>query len=90
MEEGLEPVISTVCERYHKATEFMFWGAFSWDYKGLCHYWQPETKVKKEEVAKIIAEMNAKKEPSAQAKWEFTTISNRLHLDQNVFGVKPQ
>ena len=63
--EGEEPVTSTIQERYHKGTEFMFWGSFSWDWKGPCHYWAPETKKEKAKLVIKIAAMNTKLESSA-------------------------
>lgn len=34
----------------------MFWGCFSWDYKGPCHCWKAKTKKEKEDAAIKIAE----------------------------------
>lgn len=42
VEEGQQPVTATIRERYSGYTEFMFWGCFSYDYKGPCHYWKSE------------------------------------------------
>jgi hypothetical protein len=36
----------------------MFWGSFSWDSKGPCHIWKPESKKDFEESKKTISEMN--------------------------------
>jgi hypothetical protein len=33
-----------VRSRFKKASEFMFWGCFSWDYRGPYHIWAKETK----------------------------------------------
>ena len=55
-------------ERYHKTcirrcwkgvTEFMFWGSFSYDKKGPCHIWKPETAQEKKAAEAELAEMNA-------------------------------
>ena len=41
----------------------MFWGSFSWDWKGLCHCWALETKKEKVESVIIIVAMNTELEP---------------------------
>ncbi len=82
--EGEKPVTSTIREQYHKATEFMFWAFFSWDWKGRCHCWEKETEAEKKEAATKIAAMNAAIEREAQAEWELSTAANRLFLDSNV------
>ena len=55
-------------ERYHKTciqchwkgvTEFMFWGAFSYDKKGPCHIWTPKTAQEKRAAEAELEEMNA-------------------------------
>ena len=38
--------------------EFMFWGSFSYDKKGPCHIWRPETTQEKKTAEKELAEMN--------------------------------
>ncbi len=88
--EGEKPVTSTVRERYYKATEFMFQASFSSDWKRLCHCWEKETAAKKKEATTKIAAMNAAIKPEAQAEWELSTAANRLRLDSNVPGRKPQ
>lgn len=56
----------------------MFWGYFSWDYKGSCHCWKAETKIEKEDAAIKIAKMNAEKEPEVRLEWELETGTERL------------
>lgn len=36
---------TVVRPRWHGASEFMFWGCFSYDKKGPCHIWKPETEI---------------------------------------------
>ena len=62
--EGRRPVKSTVRARWHGAHEFMFWGCFSYDWKGPCHCWKPETKAEKAEAKTKLDEMNAALEAS--------------------------
>ena len=58
-------------ERYDKTviqqcwkgvTEFMFWGSFSYDKKGPCYIWRPETAQEKKTAEKELAEMNTTQE----------------------------
>jgi hypothetical protein len=49
--------------RWHGASEFMFWGSFSYDKKGLCHIWKSETAAKKKQAKAQIDKMNADLEP---------------------------
>ena len=51
-------VKSCIRERWKGYSEFMFWACFSWDLKGPCHCWQPETQKEKEQAAKRIEELN--------------------------------
>jgi hypothetical protein len=39
--------------------EFMFWGSFSYDKKGPCHCWGPETKKERADSEKMITALNA-------------------------------
>ena len=40
-------VKSCIRSRWKGYSEFMFWGCFSYDKKGPCHIWQPETAVER-------------------------------------------
>ena len=53
----------------------MFWGCFSYDLKGPCHCWAPETKKEKEEAEKFLQEMNQILEPLKRAEWELKTAT---------------
>ena len=41
----------------------MFWGSFSWDYKGPCYILEEETDKEKKESAAAIEKLNAVLEP---------------------------
>jgi len=43
---------SCIRERWKGYSEFMFWGCFSYNRKGPCHCWAPETKAEKEQALK--------------------------------------
>jgi hypothetical protein len=45
--------------RYNNYSEAMFWGSFSYNYKGLCHVYNAETIVQKAVYQAIINEYNA-------------------------------
>ena len=52
-------VKSCVRERWKGYSQFMFWGCFTYDFKGPCHIWQAETKTEKQEATKDVDLMNA-------------------------------
>jgi transposase len=56
-------VRSAIRERWKGYSEFMFWGCFSYDKKGPCHCWLPETKQEKEQAEKAIEKLNEELEP---------------------------
>jgi hypothetical protein len=41
----------------------MFWGCFTYDKKGPCYVYKPETKVERDAAAQKISELNAELEP---------------------------
>jgi hypothetical protein len=67
----------------------MFWGCFSYDKKGPCHCWLPETKQEKEQAEKAIEKLNEELEPILYDKWELATRLGRLSLVTRS-GRKPQ
>jgi hypothetical protein len=81
-------VRSCIRERWKDASEFMFWGAFSYDKKGPCHCWGPETAAEKKEAEKIINKMNEDLEAVMREEWEISNGIRRLHLHQ-LPGPKP-
>jgi hypothetical protein len=80
---------SVIRERWKGASEFMFWGCFSYDQKGPCHCWAPETAAEKRASELEIAKMNEALEPEARRNWELESGINRLSLRQ-LPGRKPQ
>ncbi|KAI1514453.1 hypothetical protein KJE20_07590 [Pyrenophora tritici-repentis] len=67
----------------------MFWGCFSYDKKGLCHVYQPETKTEKEDAAQKIEQLNAELKPIQREEWELSESMRRTGL-RNKSGRKPQ
>ena len=79
---------SCIRPRWKGYSEFMFWGCYSWDKKGPCHIWQPETKKEKEEAKKEIDKLNKELEPIMREEWELNTKFSRVGL-RNKPGKKP-
>ncbi|KAJ5511785.1 hypothetical protein N7453_003888 [Penicillium expansum] len=73
---------SCIRERWKGASEFMFWGSFSYDKKGSCYCWKPETAVEKREADTLIDTWNAKLEPVLRTDWELQSGIRRLGLRQ--------
>jgi hypothetical protein len=67
----------------------MFWGCFTYDKKGPCHCWAPETAAEKREAEKAIEQLNAILEPELRQEWELTNRIRRLNLRQTP-GRQPQ
>ena len=66
----------------------MFWGCFTYDEKGPCHCWLPETKREKEESEEALKTMNEELEPILRDEWELQSKMGRLSL-QTKRGRKP-
>jgi transposase len=81
-------VRSCIRERWKGSSEFMFWGSFSYDQKGPCHCWLPETAAEKREADATIEQMNRELEPIFKESWELSTGVRRLNLRQ-LPGTKP-
>jgi hypothetical protein len=64
--------------RFARATEFMFWGAFSYDRKAPCHIWRPETAAEKKASTIEVQKINEAIEPELRQAWELTTGMQRL------------
>ena len=79
---------SCIRERWKGAQEFMFWGCFSYDKKGPCHIWLPETAAEKKAADLDVEKMNEALEPSAKVAWELATEMEKK-LDLNLRG-KPR
>jgi hypothetical protein len=67
----------------------MFWGCFTYEKKGPCHCWTPETKQEKEQAVKHIDKLNVELEPLMREKWELEKGMGRLGLRTKP-GKKPQ
>ncbi|KAL6352059.1 hypothetical protein LRP88_14872 [Fusarium phalaenopsidis] len=80
---------SCIRERWKGASEFMFWAAFSYDKKGPCHCWGPETAKERKESDLRLKEINQELEPIMKEEWELTTGVRRLGL-RALPGKKPQ
>jgi len=82
-------VRSCIRERWKGCSEFMFWGSFTYDKKGPCHCWLPETAQEKKEAEKFIQQLNDKLELIAKEEWELNNGMERLGLRTRP-GPKPQ
>jgi hypothetical protein len=67
----------------------MFWGAFSYDKKGPCHCWLPETAQEKKEAEEYMAKWNSEAEANLKNLWELETRLKRLGL-RSKGGRKPE
>ena len=82
-------VKSTIRCRWKGYSEFMFWGCFSYDKKGPCHIWRPETKKEKEAADEVLKAMNESLEEEARTQWELESGVSRIGL-RNKPGAKPK
>jgi hypothetical protein len=69
-------------ERYNNYSEAMFWGCFTYDHKGPCHIYYPETKEQKlaneakmdtlngEEIEEECRELFDEQERAKEAEWD--------------------
>lgn len=80
---------SCIRERWKGYSEFMFWGCFTYDKKGPCHCWIPETKQEKRDAEIEINMMNEELEPILREEWELANGMRRMSL-RNLPGTKPQ
>ena len=54
-------------------SEFMFWGCFSYDFKGPCHIWERETAAKKRKAKNDLNQRNEELEEDARLEWELNS-----------------
>lgn len=78
-------VKSCIRERWKGYSEFMFWGSFTYDFKGPCHIWRNESTVEKKSAVKDIECMNLAVEREAREEWY-----REMQLRGNKPGRKPQ
>jgi transposase len=69
--------------RWKGKKEFMFWGSFSWDFKGPCHIWKDETKEEKKYAKAKLAELNAAKEENDHNEWDRQYQLRRENAEAN-------
>lgn len=79
---------SCIRERWKGNSELMFWGCFSYDKKGPCHCWLPETAAERRDSEILIQQWNTELEPILRSQWELQTGIRRLNLRQ-LPGPKP-
>lgn len=77
--ECYDPIV--IRRRFKNASEFMFWGAFLYDHKGLCHIYDPENAVAKKQAAKELEIVNRGREERARQEWELNNAFSRLRLE---------
>jgi hypothetical protein len=65
----------------------MFWGCFSYDQKGTCHCWLPETRKEKETASARIDDLNRDLELIMRAQLELEVGMRRLIYVACVGGV---
>jgi transposase len=80
---------TVIRNRWKGFLEFMFWGCFSYDKKGPCHIWHPETAAMKEKAQQEIDALNTAREQELKTEWELTNGLRRLRVTRNVRGSKP-
>ena len=72
--------------RWKSASEFMFWGCFSYDKKGPFYIWKNETAAEKKEAQEFIDKWNSENEAQLKQEWEAATAIRRRHITR---GRKP-
>ena len=76
--------------RWKKCSEFMFWGCFSYDWKGPMHIWKAETAAEKKKAKEEIDCLNKILEPQARQRWELETAMRCFNLRGRPPGRLPQ
>ncbi len=66
--EDMDPTV--IRRRWRMATDFMFWGCFTYDFKGPCHIWRKETAEERKRAQQILDGWNADLEPECRERWE--------------------
>jgi hypothetical protein len=57
---GEEMDRTVIRRRWKEVTEFIFWGCFSYDEKGACHVFRPETTQEKKRAEEVLTEINTR------------------------------
>lgn len=76
--ECYDPTV--IRRRYKNASEFMFWGCFSYDAKGPCHIYDPENAVSAKKAEKELEIANRAREMKAREEWELNQAIRNLEL----------
>lgn len=61
---------TTIRERWKGFSEFMFWGCFSYDFKGPCYVWKAQSTTEGKEAEKTLNGWNTAIELEIKAEWE--------------------
>ncbi len=80
---------TVIQQRWKKYSEFMFWGCFTYDRKGPCHIWEPETAQEKKAAEEELTLLNKLREPEYRQRWELENGIQPMGL-RNKPGRKPQ
>jgi hypothetical protein len=60
---------------------FMFWGCFSYDYKGPCYIWPAaETAQEKQEAVRQLEELNKEREEDCRQQWQLNNGLRRVNI----------
>ena len=76
--ECYDPTV--IRRRFKHASEFMFWGCFSYHAKGPCHIYQTENAAAKKLAEKELKIINRHREEAAREEWELNNAFTRLQL----------
>jgi len=63
--------------RWKGFSEFLFWGSFTYDSKGPCHIWTPETAAERTIANKEVEELNQELESEKKSEWELDLALSR-------------
>lgn len=61
---------SCIRERWKGFSEFMFWGCFTYDFKGPCHIYPTPKAEETRKSQELLAKWNQAIEPEMRAKWQ--------------------
>ena len=84
-----EFIRDVITERWKGFSEFMWWSAFSWDFKSTPHIWQPETGAEKEAAKADLNIRNAARIVEDENNWRLNSGMGRVGL-RGVLGRRPE
>lgn len=85
-----ESDLTCVRRRWSGYMDFMFWGAFTYDYKCEPHIWEKETAAEKKAAKDELKAWNDANEERLKTEWEIENGVRRLNMNRNLGGPKPQ